>query len=109
MNIKNIITRLSLDNLLNDLGLEDTSEEFKTKFTTMLEEKYYQLVSLKLQEKLGDKYDQFLETSEEKLDEFLDKNSVDLGKIMQDVADFLRKHLEDYQQGVDDFLQGDSK
>lgn len=110
MNIKNIISRISLDNLLNDLGLENTTEEFKQNFTTTLEEKYYKLVEMKLFDKLGEeKFNQLLDKTSENLDQFLEENIISLPDIMQEVADFLRVHLEDYKDGIEDFIENANK
>lgn len=106
MDKQKFITRIALDDLLNDLGLGDMPEEFKSQMSEDILEKYHQLVTLKLDQLLGrEKLEQLIELEEDKQEDFLAENQVNLQEVMQFTADFLREHLEDYSQGVDEFLE----
>lgn len=110
MDKQKFITRIALDDLLNDLGLGDMTEEFKSQMAEDILEKYHQLVTLKLNQLLGEeKFEQLIELEEDQQDIFLTEHQINLQEVMQFTADFLREHLEDYSQGVEEFLEDQTK
>ena len=92
--------------LLVELGLDDQPIEFQNSFIADLQEKFDDLIILKLSQLLSEEEMGILESfeTEEDVDSFLQQKNINFEEVVESVGVFLKDHLMDYKDGLDEYL-----
>lgn len=105
--LKELIDLIAFQPLLEELKLDKQPVEFQSKFIEQIQEKVEDLSILKIRQNLTEEEFENLMNleSEDSFNNFLSQKGLNFDEILQEVILFLRDHLIDYRDGIDEFFK----